>query len=75
MGWQEILVIAIVAIIFIKPEDMPDLMIKAGKAFKQFKSMFSSITETTARDLHNLSILEAEKDHIKSEEDGDIGGK
>ncbi|MCD8476704.1 MAG: twin-arginine translocase TatA/TatE family subunit [Sulfurospirillum sp.] len=40
LGFSEILVIAIIAILFLGPEKLPDAMVKGAKFFKSFKKQY-----------------------------------
>ena len=42
MGFSEVLVIAIIAIIFLGPEKLPDAMVKVAKFFKTVKNAKSA---------------------------------
>jgi Tat protein translocase TatB subunit len=56
MGWQEILLTAIVVLIFVKPEEMPSLMKKAGQFIGQTKRKWQEFQDDIDRTEHNLRI-------------------
>lgn len=62
VGWSEILLIAVVALIVVGPRDLPDLLRQAGRAVGALKRM--------AGDFHaqfNDVIRETELDNLRKE--------
>ena len=53
IGWTELLLIAIVFLIFIKPQDFPFFIKKIVKFFYKMKNLFSDITENFKDDIYN----------------------
>ena len=45
IGWQELLIIAIVALLIVGPKKLPDLAKSLGKGFREFKSATEGVTE------------------------------
>ncbi len=45
IGWQELIIIAIVALLIVGPKKLPDLAKTLGKGFKEFKNATEGITE------------------------------
>lgn len=50
-SWGELLLIAVVAIIFVKPEDLPGLARSAAGLVKKLKSMSREFTEVFTKEL------------------------
>lgn len=67
IGWSELLVIAIIAILVIGPKDLPIIMKKFGSWIKTIKSYTSNFQNS----LENISDVEtidiAEEDNKKKE--------
>ena len=53
IGRTELLLIAIVFLIFIKPQDFPFFIKKIVKFFYKMKNLFSDITENFKDDIYN----------------------
>ncbi|WP_041957976.1 Sec-independent protein translocase protein TatB [Sulfurospirillum arsenophilum] len=51
MGIGEILVIAIVAIIFLGPEKLPEAMVKGAKFFKSFKNSINDVKSSFEQEM------------------------
>jgi len=51
MGIGEILLIAIIAIIFLGPEKLPDAMVKGAKFFKSFKSSINDVKSSFEQEM------------------------
>ena len=51
MGIGEILVIAIIAIIFLGPEKLPDAMVKGAKFFKSFKNSINDVKSSFEQEM------------------------
>ena len=49
MGWMEIMVILIVALLVVGPERIPEYARKAGKAVRQFRRITSGVTKEISR--------------------------
>jgi len=45
IGWQELLIIAIVALLIVGPNKLPDLAKSLGKGFREFKKATDDVTE------------------------------
>ncbi len=59
MSFGEILVIAIIAILFIGPDKLPDTMVKIAKFFRSFKKSVNEVKESIEQEVH-LSELKQE---------------
>jgi len=59
MSFGEILIIAIIAILFIGPDKLPQAMVKVAKFFKSFKQTVHETKETIEQEIH-LSELKEE---------------
>ena len=46
IGFGEILIILLIIIIFIRPEDLPKFLRSAGKLYGQLKRMYNEVMET-----------------------------
>jgi sec-independent protein translocase protein TatB len=49
MGWMEIMVILIVALLVVGPDRIPEYARKAGKAIRQFRRITSGVTKEISR--------------------------
>lgn len=49
LGWSEILVIAVAALVFLKPEDLPKLMRKIGRLLGRIKEYTNSLSRDIER--------------------------
>jgi Tat protein translocase TatB subunit len=58
MGWMEIMVILIVALLVVGPDRIPEYARKAGKAIRQFRKITSGVTKEISRAMD----LDAEDD-------------
>lgn len=61
MGFQEILIIILAAIVILKPSEIPSFLYKCGKLLQQFRKLGNSIHGTL-----NEVLSEGELDEIKS---------
>tara|TARA_Y100001934_G_scaffold198937_1_gene234438 strand:+ start:580 stop:798 length:219 start_codon:yes stop_codon:yes gene_type:complete len=61
LGWQELIVIGIVVLLFVRPADVPDLLYKFGQFVRQIKEMFQSVQMDVEQTRHNINILKDEK--------------
>lgn len=66
MGFTEILLIAIVAIIALGPEKLPDAMVQIAKFINKFKSGLAEAKSTLDNEL-NISQLKEEATKFKSQ--------
>jgi len=71
MSFGEILIIAVIAILFIGPDKLPEAMIKVAKFFKSFKSTINETKETIEQELH-LAELKDEARHYKEKLDNAV---
>lgn len=51
IGWMELLVIVIVALVVVGPDKLPDYAKKFGKALKEFKKISSDLTNEITEDV------------------------
>ena len=58
MSFGEILLIAIIAILFLGPEKLPDAMVKVAKFFKSFKKGIHDAKETIEHEIHLTELKE-----------------
>ena len=64
IGFSEIILIALVAIIFIRPDDMPAALRKAGRAYGKIKKTINEFTEfknAFMKQVEEAAQLEADK--------------
>lgn len=66
MGFTEILLIAIVAVIALGPEKLPDTMVQIAKIFKKVKSGLADAKSTFDNEL-NIAELKDEANKFKSQ--------
>ncbi len=52
MSLGEILIIAIIAILFIGPDKLPDAMVKIAKFFRSFKKSVHEVKESIEQEIH-----------------------
>ena len=71
LGFQELLVIGIIALVFIGPKQLPDLAKNLGKFFRDLKSTTNEITDSFQREVSELN-KEREKLHKQVKEDFNI---
>ena len=67
MGWQELALIIVLVIIFVRPKDIPGLMKKVGYFAGQAKGYMNSVTEEIDRADHNIKVLEREQNEKKAQ--------
>lgn len=67
MGWQELLLIIIVVVLFVRPSDLPSLLKSFGRLVREIKSYTRYLTEEIERTEHNLSIMNNEKNAFPDE--------
>lgn len=58
MGFSEILVIAIIAIIFLGPEKLPDAMVKVAKFFKTVKTSVNDVKSSFEQEMKIQELKE-----------------
>ncbi len=66
MSFGEIFVIAIIAILFLGPEKLPDAMVKIAKFFTSFKKSVNEAKDTIEQEMH-LSDMKEEALSYKEE--------
>ncbi len=66
MSFGEIFVIAIIAILFLGPEKLPDAMVKIAKFFKSFKKSIDEAKDTIE---HEMDLSDIKKEALKYKED------
>ncbi len=58
MSFGEILVIAIIAILFIGPDKLPDAMVKIAKFFRSFKKSIHEVKDSIEQEIHLKELKE-----------------
>jgi len=71
MSFGEILIIAVIAILFIGPDKLPETMVKIAKFFRGFKKTINETKETIEQELH-LAELKDEAISYKEQLDGAV---
>ncbi|AXX95203.1 MULTISPECIES: Sec-independent protein translocase protein TatB [Arcobacter] len=66
MGFMEILIIAIIAIIALGPDKLPDAMVQIAKFIRKFKTGLEDAKSTLDNEL-NVSEMKAEANKFKSQ--------
>jgi len=56
MGFTEILIIAIIAIIFLGPDKLPSAMVDIAKFFRNAKNAIGSVKDTLEEEIHMSDI-------------------
>ncbi len=63
MGFTEILIIGVIAILFLGPDKLPETMVEIAKFFKNVKSTISSAKESIEEELHVSDIKEGARNY------------
>ena len=58
MGFAEILIIGIIAILFLGPDKLPETMVEIAKFFRNVKRTISSAKESLEQEMHITDIKE-----------------
>ena len=66
MGFMEILIIAIIAIVALGPDKLPDAMVQIAKFIRKFKTGLEDAKSTLDNEL-NVSEMKAEANKFKSQ--------
>jgi sec-independent protein translocase protein TatB len=66
MGFTEILIIAVIAILFLGPDKLPSAMIDIAKFFKQMKNTIGTVKESIEQEI-NVSEIKQEALAYKKE--------
>ena len=54
IGFSEIILIGIVALLVVDPKELPTIMFKAGRFFRQFKMIMGRVSDTIGDVMHEL---------------------
>jgi len=73
MGFTEILFVAVIAIIFLGPDKLPEAMVQIAKFFNSFKKTVSEAKSTFEQEIH-INELKEEALSYKRTLDSDISG-
>ncbi len=71
MSFGEIFIIAVIAILFLGPEKLPDAMVKMAKFFKSFKKSINEAKDTLEQEMH-ISELKDEAISYKKQLKGTV---
>ncbi|WP_456392493.1 Sec-independent protein translocase protein TatB [Nitratifractor sp.] len=66
MGFTEIMLIAIVAILFLGPDKLPEAMVQIGKFFNSFRKTINEAKSTFEEELHISELREEALNYRKS---------
>ena len=69
IGWTELLLITIVFLIFIKPQDFPLFIKKVAKFFYKTKNFISNITEDFKDEIYDDEFKKKNKEILKIEKE------
>ena len=58
MSLGEIMIVAIIAILFIGPEKLPDTMVKIARFFRSFKKSVNEVKESIEQEVHLKELKE-----------------
>ncbi len=58
MGFSEILIIAVIAILFLGPDKLPSAMVEIAKFFRNAKRTISDVKDTLEHEMHVSEIKE-----------------
>lgn len=58
MSFGEILIVAIIAILFIGPDKLPDTMVKIAKFFRSFKKSINEVKDSIEQEVHLKELKE-----------------
>ncbi|MFA6757175.1 MAG: Sec-independent protein translocase protein TatB, partial [Sulfurospirillaceae bacterium] len=72
MSFMEIMVIAIIAVLFLGPDKLPSAMVQVAKFFKSFKS---SINEAKSTFEQEIKLQELREDSLKYKKQLEEGAK
>lgn len=72
MSFGEIFIIAVIAILFLGPEKLPDAMVKIAKFFKSFKKSINEAKDTLEQEMH-ISELKDEAISYKKQLKSTVG--
>ena len=70
IGFSELLVIMCIAVLLVRPKDLPKVFRMLGKLFGQVKSMYAEIMATKERLIKDIDeVVAAEKEEGEKEPD------
>ena len=69
IGWTELLLIAVVFLIFIKPQDFPFFIKKIAKFFYKAKNFISNITDDFKDEIYDADFKKKNKEILKIEKE------
>ena len=69
LGWSELLLISIVFLIFIKPEDFPFFIKNIAKFFYKIKNYISNITDEFKEDIYEDDFKKKNEEILKIEKE------
>ena len=70
MSFAEILIIAVIAILFLGPDKLPDAMVKVARFFKSFKNSVNQAKETIEQEMKIQELKEDALTYKKKLEEG-----
>jgi sec-independent protein translocase protein TatB len=69
MGFSEILIIAVIAILFLGPDKLPEAMVQIAKFFKSFKSSINEAKSSIEQEVRMQDLKEEALEYKKKLED------
>ena len=69
IGWTELLLISIVFLIFIKPQDFPFFIKKIVKFFYKIKNFLSDIADNFKDEIYDDEFKKKNKENLKIEKE------
>lgn len=70
MSFTEILVIAVIAVLFLGPDKLPQTMVQIAKFFKSFKSSVNEAKQSFEQEINIQELKEETRKYKKDLEDG-----
>ena len=70
IGFSEVALIALIVIVFIKPEDLPAFFRKLGRLYAQAKNAYKEVTAVKDEFLREMDVAAAIQDAEKVSSDG-----
>jgi len=68
IGFGEIVIVLLIAIVFIRPEDLPKFFARAGRLYGQIKKMYNEIIEVKDKIIKEIDS----PDHLNKWSGGDV---
>jgi len=66
IGWQELIIIAIIALVIVGPKKLPDLAKTIGKGFSEFRKAADGVTDDLKQTMQSDDTPKDKLDESKS---------